>query len=225
MLGHRRCVISSGRRAALVIGALTLVGCEVPTSTGAASSPLRSARPETDEVPAVVIEAGAGPAIAAVAVTSAGLVVDRDGVLWALDGGRRERRLDRVHGKPIVLADGRLVASRLGEEAGESDLWISDGAEGRWLAPAPGADDDPTALPDGRVLFVSGRTGVMSVWVVDVQKGAATQLTNVGLVAGGSREGFVPPPVGPVTVVDGRASWDDGYGKRWSIALSEESPR
>jgi hypothetical protein len=96
---------------------------------------------------------------------------------------------------------------------------------GRWLAEAPGPDEHPVALPDGRVLFASGRSGVMSMWIADPATGAVVQRTNVGLVTGGSRRGFVPPPFGEVTLRDGRAEWEDGYGARWSIALVEEGAR
>ncbi len=199
------------------------VGAESESSSSSSSSsPLIAAAPETDEVPAVRLEVGEGPAIEAVAVGEGGLVVDRAGVLWQVTNGARVALIDRAHGLPARLPDGRMVIARLEDEPGEADLWIFGGREPepRAFARAPGADEQPTALPDGRVLFVSGRTGVMSLWVADVKGGAPRQLTNVGLVTGGARDGFVPPPLGPIAIAaDGRASWDDGYGQRWSVEV------
>jgi hypothetical protein len=126
-----------------------------------------------------------------------------------------------LHGSPAALGPDRWVVSRAGDEPGEAELYLVDRAGGeRVIAPHPGPDESPTVLPDGRVLFVSGRTGVMSVWIWDPATERVVQRTNVGLVPGGSRLGFVPPPLGAVTVAGGRASWDDGYGARWSIALA-----
>src|SRR5258706_5177445 len=75
------------------------------------------------------------------------------------------RSIDRVIGLPALLANGTRVVSRAGDEPGESDLFVFE-VDGRFraLAPAPGPDDLPTALPDGRIAFVSGRTGLASLY-------------------------------------------------------------
>ena len=95
------------------------------------------------------------------------VVVDHDARLFVQQGPTRRALLDQVVGTPVVLDSQRIVAARQ-TEPGESDLWIltADGQPPRALAAAPGADDSAFVLDDGRVLFVSGRTGVASLWVV-----------------------------------------------------------
>jgi hypothetical protein len=91
-------------------------------------------------------------------------------------------------------AAGEVVSRVTG--LGESDLFlVRPGAEPVPLAPAEGPDDMPVALPDGRVAFVSSRTTIASIWIVDPRTGALRQLTNRGLRAGRSRDGFVPTPM------------------------------
>lgn len=146
------------------------------------------------------------------------VVVDRAGVLLRLTGDQRVRLLEGVHGEPALLPAGDLVISRLGDEPGESDLWLVPAqGEPRALAPAVGADDLPVALPSGAVAFISARTTVASLWRVDPSKPEAVQLTNIGLVAGGPREGFVPTPAERLEVVGGRLEWDAGGGERWAF--------
>jgi hypothetical protein len=133
---------------------------------------------------------------------------------------------DRVHGAHAVLADGKIVVARLGEEPGESDLWIvtKDGAP-RTLCVAPGPDEQPFALSDGRVLFVSARTSVASLWVADVATGECAQLTNRGMRAGGPRDGFVPPPEGEVREDRNSIVYDAGGGSLWRVDLSTGTGR
>jgi len=87
----------------------------------------------------------------------------------------------------------------------EADLWrveLDGGVPGeaRPLIQWTGTEDRPVVSPDGaRVAFVSGRTGLAAVWVLDLASGDARQLTNVGLegsprAPGAPPEGFVPPP-------------------------------
>lgn len=132
--------------------------------------------------------------------TAGPFAIDADGVLWRIEERHRTRVVD--HARRVVLhPDGPLVV-REGTAPGETSLWLN----GRELAPAPGADDQPFVLPDGRIVFVSTRTTVASVWILD--GGEARQLTNVGLVAGRPLDGFVPPPVDGFELVDGRLEYD-----------------
>ena len=50
-------------------------------------------------------------------------------------------------------------------------------------------------LDDGRVLFVSDRTGVAAVWIVEPARQQARQLTNHSARPGRLGAAFVPPPV------------------------------
>lgn len=126
-----------------------------------------------------------------------------------------------VLGPPALLAAGRRVEARATDEPGESDLWLveASGAAAP-LAPARGPDEMPMALPDDRVAFVSGRTTVASIWIVDPSSGLALQITNRGLLAGKPWSGFVPPPARDVRVGASEISYDDGSGRRWRVDLT-----
>jgi len=128
------------------------------------------------------------------------VVVDHNAHLFVQQGATRRALLDQVVGTPVVVDSQRVIAARQ-TEPGESDLWIltADGQPPRALAAAPGADDSAFVLDDGRVLFVSGRTGVASLWVVAADPAATPrQLTNQGQRPGALTSSFVPPPAGPV---------------------------
>jgi hypothetical protein len=117
-----------------------------------------------------------------------------------------------------ALADGSSVVSRPGAEPGETELWITPAVgEPRALAHATGADDLPTALPDGRVAFVSTRTTVASIWIVDPRSGAASQLTNRGLRAGKDLSGFVPTPMKRMTAHGSELRYESAPGVEWSV--------
>jgi len=122
---------------------------------------------------------------------------------------------------PATLADGTRVESRKGAAPGESDLWlVSRTGEARAIASAPGADDMPLILGDGRVAFVSTRSTLASIWIFDPRTGEATQLTNRGLVAGKPREGFVPPPMERWTTVGEELRYESSPGVWWSVDLA-----
>ena len=224
--------------------ALSIAGCSAPSTLderdGAALVVTRAAdaMAESDHVPAhdVVLADAAGhehrlpAARAAVLWPHAGVTVaprvaavDADARLVLVEDGRRRPLLDRVVGVPVVVDDHHLIAARE-TEPGETDLWLvgDDGAPPRALAAAPGADDSPQVLPDGRVLFVSGRSGVASLWVVDQTPGAPPrQLTNIGERPGALTPSFVPPPEGPVVVDGGVLSFADQAGVRYTVAFNE----
>ena len=132
----------------------------------------------------------------------------------------------RAVGALGVLADGAAVVSRRGDAPGETDLWIvPKSGEARPLAPAPGADDLPTILPDGRVAFVSNRTTVASIWIADPKTGTAVQLTNRGLAAGRELTGFVPTPMKRMAVEGGALVYESSPGRWWSIDLTTGAAR
>jgi hypothetical protein len=150
-------------------------------------------------------------------------LVDAEGTLLVPgDDGRRVARLDRVAAGMAVLDDGALVVSRLDDEPGGSTLWrVPADGEPQALAPAAGPNELPIALPGGRIAFVSGRTTVASLWIFDPATGEARQLTNRGLVAGRSLEGFVPPPTleGGRVVRGDLLVYDAGRGALWQVHL------
>ncbi|MCB9687201.1 MAG: hypothetical protein H6735_19330 [Alphaproteobacteria bacterium] len=98
-------------------------------------------------------------------------------------------------------ASGRSVVAGWEEEALGSRLLAVERDGTSWtLVDASWNADRPALSADGtRVAFVSGRTGLASVWIVPFEGGEPRQLTNVGLrrVKGstGAPEGFVPPPI------------------------------
>lgn len=226
-------------RPRILLLALAVAGCSAQSTLdereGTALIVTRAApaMPESDHVPAhdVVVADAAGfehrlPAVRAAALwpkegRARVVAVDAAARLVIIEGAVRRPLLDHVVGVPVVVDATRVLAVREAEP-GETDLWLvsDDGGPPRALAAAPGADDSPQLLPDGRVAFVSGRSGVASVWIVDQTPGAAPrQLTNVGERPGALSSSFVPPPEGPITVDGDRLSFTDQAGVRHRIAL------
>ena len=77
---------------------------------------------------------------------------------------------------PAVSPDGRQIAF-----AALGDLWLMpvDGAPRR-LTADPALDSSPAWSPDGAFLaYASDRSGVMNIWIRDVQRGADRQLTRL----------------------------------------------
>lgn len=123
---------------------------------------------------------------------------------------------------------GALLFTRENELAGEGEtaVVLTD-AEGQQqtLADGEGVDDRASVSSDGvTVVFVSGRSGIASLWRTTVAGAAPVQLTNAAIVAGvereGAPEGFVPPPVSA-----DRLEWlsadvvryDAGDGELWRV--------
>ena len=93
-----------------------------------------------------------------------------------------------------------LLMSKLEEDGVGSDIFLlsEPGGELTRLTDNPGVDDRPVWSPDGgRVLFVSGRSGLASLWVMGRDGTKEVQLTNVDLrwKRGAAPVGFVPVPV------------------------------
>lgn len=115
-----------------------------------------------------------------------------------------------------------VVQSVAGEEPGESEIMV----DGVVIASAPGPDDQPVLLDDGHtVVFVSGRTGVASLWRVDVDGTRLQQLTNVGVKVGQLDDAFVPPPARTLEADGDGVRYDDGYGTRWRVSGAGEATR
>lgn len=127
-----------------------------------------------------------------------------------------------------IGADGSLALTLRGEteDDGETAIAVArpDGVV-TILADSEGVDDRPSVAPDGKtVLFVSGRTGIASLWRTTVDGSAPVQLTNAHIEAGvertGEPEGFIPPPIR----ID-RLEWvsadvvryDAGDGEYWEV--------
>jgi hypothetical protein len=161
-------------------------------------------------------------------------------LIAALAGdGRPDFRVDRTHAghawslaHGVLLRDGEVVATEVvglpafggpiavvarvvEPPVGTELLVISDLGVKRVLDVAE-RPDRPAVSPDGRhVAFVSGRTGLASVWLLELETGALVQLTNLGLLPakGGAPEGFVPPPhLGPPAFEGDALVWSSPSG-------------
>ena len=140
-----------------------------------------------------------------------------NGRLWLAHGGAEWAIADQVMGVPAIDREGtRLAYCRRSEGDGLSSVEVwARGEEGDWDGPRVLDDhaDRPALSPDGRwVVYVSGRTGIASLWVVPFEGGDAIQLTNVGLedrrAPGHPPEGFVAPPhEGPPRFEGTRLVW------------------
>lgn len=165
------------------------------------------------------------------------LLVRVDGVLVYRRADGDERRLtENVRGDLASAPDGALVAyTRAGDDVhdGETAVEVVD-AQGvvRRLADDLGVDDRPTFSPDGRtVVFVSGRTGIASLWRTTVDGAPPVQVTNVGIALGkrdGPPDGFVPPPVRGDLVEwlsNDELRYDAGDGEMWVVDVKSGAAR
>jgi hypothetical protein len=129
-------------------------------------------------------------------------------------------------GAPAIDAAGRhLVASVERADGVSLQAWSHTG--GRWVGPRQlvtdvGRPDRPALSLDGqRVAYVSGATGVSSVYIVPFDGGTPRQLTNASLTRqpGMPPDGFVPPPHrGPPVFLADTLVWDAPDGPQ-SVAL------
>lgn len=132
-------------------------------------------------------------------------------------GGGVERVLGEAALPELAFAGDQLAWPAT--DGAEVDLWavrLPDGVPER-LTDWPGYEDRPVYSPDGaRLGFFSGRSGVVSLYVLDRASGAVTQVTNVGVETrrrepGRPPEGFVPPPDA------GTLRWD-AEGLSWTAS-------
>ena len=155
--------------------------------------------------------------------------------LVTTEGELKLRGADGAEQLVATGVKGEVVAARRGEllftvEAavtlGDSAVVLAaEGSTPRVIADGDGVDDRPSVSPDQRtVVFVSGRTGIASLWRTTLDGEAPVQLTNVGIEAGVEREGepagFVPPPVvaDAVTWVSADVvRYDAGGGEYWTV--------
>lgn len=127
---------------------------------------------------------------------------------------------DELVGVPALSADGaRWALSRRGPGPGLSVLdrveLTEEGLQQTTLV-TEGAPDRVAISADGeRVAWVSGATGIASVWAMPFAGGPAVQLTNRDLVRvpGVEPVGFVPPPhLGPLQIEDDVVRWTSPAG-------------
>ncbi len=124
--------------------------------------------------------------------------------------------LEDVVGVP-AFGGGTVAAVHRVKAPVDTELVVwSDATSRSVLVDADYRPDRATVSPDGRhVAFVSGRTGLASVYVVPVAGGPPVQLTNVGLSAGrGLPEGFVAPPRATPRFEGDQLCWTDSSPSR-----------
>lgn len=156
-------------------------------------------------------------------------VVDEGGAL-SVSIGASTRTVDTgVDRRMAIAPDERFLVYAKEGFMDETDLWRVDLPNGpvTRLTDWRGSEDRPVISPDGRRLaFVSGKTGVASLYVVDlpldgtpIPVDLVTQLTNTALGPlrpGFPRTGFTPPPSGT------DYSWTPN-GLTWSAKGAEYS--
>jgi TolB protein len=147
--------------------------------------------------------------------------------LRAQDGAERTVA-SHVKGDLVQAPAGVLLFTAEHELGGEGETAVMlAGADGtqHTLADGEGVDDRASVSSDGvTVVFVSGRSGIASLWRTTLEGAAPVQLTNAAITAGvereGEPEGFVPPPVSA-----DRLEWvsadvvryDAGDGELWEV--------
>jgi hypothetical protein len=123
----------------------------------------------------------------------------RDGTLFRTSGAGVRPLASGVLSDFAIDGPGQLIAVVRPGIAHQSAIEIlgPDGASQGLVIAAEGSNTLPLFTPDGRLLYVSGRTGVVSLFWVDLDGKKERQLTNVGLLPGAAVLGasFVAPPV------------------------------
>ncbi|MFH1841990.1 MAG: S9 family peptidase [bacterium] len=98
--------------------------------------------------------------------------------------------MDRIS-DPQVSPDGKQVVfsvrvTDLEANRGRTDIWLAnvDGASTRRLTTDPAGDWNPRWTPDGKLYFLSSRSGSAQVWTIDPAGGEAQQVTDLPLEVG-----------------------------------------
>jgi dipeptidyl aminopeptidase/acylaminoacyl peptidase len=101
---------------------------------------------------------------------------------------------------PQVSPDGKLVAfvlrdTDLAANKGVTDLWLvpTQGGPARQLTSGPAGESNPRWGDDGRLYFLSTRSGSNQIWVIDPRGGEATQVSRTPIDVGGF---FLAPQLG-----------------------------
>jgi dipeptidyl aminopeptidase/acylaminoacyl peptidase len=101
---------------------------------------------------------------------------------------------------PQVSPDGKQVAfvlrdTDLAANKGVTDLWLAptQGGEPRQLTNSPAGESNPRWADDGRLYFLSTRSGSNQIWVIDPRGGEATQVSQTPVDVGGF---FLAPQLG-----------------------------
>ncbi len=160
-------------------------------------------------------------------------LIGDDGALTLKDATGKVTLLSSVAQSDLIATpkNDRLVFTEAVDNEGPGDtaIAITDLAGvRRILADGDGVDDRPAISPDGKtVVFVSGRTGIASLWRTTLEGEAPVQLTNLGLESLVRAEddesdpaGFVPPPVAHDRIewVDAdHLRYDSGGGAFWQV--------
>ena len=140
------------------------------------------------------------------------------GSTWSLADGVLSRDSEPV-AQGVIGAPafgGRAVAvARVVEEPVGTELVVFEQGKARVLVGLEARPDRVSLTPDGAfAAYVSGRTGLASVWIVDLRDGATRQLTNVGVrpAKGSAPAGFVPPPLDPPRFEGSLLVWESPTG-------------
>ena len=144
-----------------------------------------------------------------------------DKLLWSVGG---------LLGEPSFDASGRRFAFCRRTDAG-TEISMLELLDDRWSTPRSlvsgrGDPDRPALSPDGKYLsYVSGVTGIASLWLLELMGGAGTQLTNVGIeqgLRGAAPQGFVPVPEREPASFEGDLLVWSARGVRYEFALKME---
>jgi len=193
-----------------VIGFVLLLliapGCATPEAEETATEPLL----EDAGAPPRAEGAWALAGGASLRLSASTLILDQGSGEWAI--------AEQVYGAATIDGHGaRLAYCRRGDgiDTTAIEVWQHDPDAGTWTGPRRLADGDRPALSaDGEWLaYVSGVTGIASIWLIPFTGGEPVQLTNVGVgrpdVPGQPPAGFVPPPHrGPPSFDGDRLGWE-----------------
>jgi TolB protein len=172
---------------------------------------LQAPLPETDDRPEYRVHRyrpGSGASAVALeraewaAAAGENLLAVEDGRLRLHQGREVRTLLERASPDFAIDGSGRFVVAVVQNPALplDTDLVLLPvlGGPARSLVAWRGSREyHPVFTPDNRsVVFVSGRSGLASLWRLDLSGGEPVQLTNRGLTPNGRRPGgYVPPPV------------------------------
>jgi WD40 repeat protein len=148
-----------------------------------------------------------------------------------------ERIAEKVDYYPSFSPDGQQIAYVQQPTYDHGTLWLRDLRTGktRTLDAQAWGLATPFFHPDGHALiFVSSRTGIASLWRIDLPDGKPRQITNIGIEVGsGLPDHFVPPPFMARLIWAGNWIAFDASDSLWILrddgsmarSIANESPR